>query len=48
MNRRSFLAAATAATGALALNPDRLHAAGAIGDWTLGFADVEADIAPAP
>lgn len=46
MNRRSFLAAATAATGALALNPDRLHAAGAIGDWTLGFADVEADIAP--
>ena len=45
MNRRSFLTAAGAATAALALNPDRLYAAGALGDWTLGVADVEADIA---
>jgi all-trans-8'-apo-beta-carotenal 15,15'-oxygenase len=46
MNRRSFLTAA-AGVAALALNPDVLYAASAgAGDWTLGFADVEADIAP--
>lgn len=46
MNRRSFLTAA-AGVAAFALNPDVLYAASAgIGDWTLGFADVEADIAP--
>ena len=46
MNRRSFLTA-TAGFAAVALNPDVLYAAAAgIGDWTLGFADVEADIAP--
>jgi carotenoid cleavage dioxygenase-like enzyme len=45
MHRRSFLTAAGAASAALALNPDRLFAAGALGDWTLGVADVEADLA---
>lgn len=45
MNRRSFLSAgAVAAT--LALNPDRLFAAAAGADWTLGFADIGADIPP--
>ena len=45
MNRRSFLSAGAAAA-TLALNPDRLFAATAQGDWTLGFADLEADVAP--
>lgn len=46
MNRRSFLTAA-AGVAAIAFNPDVLYAATAgIGDWTLGFADVEADIDP--
>ena len=46
MNRRSFLTAA-AGLAAVAFNPDVLYAASAgIGDWTLGVADIEADIAP--
>lgn len=45
MNRRNFLTAA-AAVAAATLDPDRLYAATAPADWTLGVADVEADIAP--
>lgn len=46
MDRRAFLSAA-AGFGALAFSPETLLAAQAnSGDWTLGFADVEADIAP--
>ncbi len=45
MNRRSFLTAGGAAA-TLVLNPDSLFAAAAQGDWTLGFADIEADVAP--
>jgi carotenoid cleavage dioxygenase-like enzyme len=45
MNRRSFLSTAAAGLAAAALGPDVLHAAAAsAGDWTLGVADVEADI----
>ena len=42
MNRRSFLSLGAAA--ALSFNPDRLLAAGAGADWTLGFADLESDL----
>lgn len=42
MNRRSFLSLGAAA--ALSFNPDRLLAAGAGADWTLGFADLEGDL----
>ena len=46
MNRRSFLTAAAGFT-AIAFNPDVLYAASAgIGDWTMGVADVDADIVP--
>jgi carotenoid cleavage dioxygenase-like enzyme len=45
MNRRDFLRAAALAGGAAALTPETLWAAAA-SDWTLGFADVETDIAP--
>jgi carotenoid cleavage dioxygenase-like enzyme len=46
MNRRNFLTAA-AGFGALAFSPETLLAAAANGgDWTLGLADVEADVAP--
>lgn len=46
MHRRSFLTAA-AGFGALAFTPEVVLAAAAnSGDWTLGVADVEADIAP--
>ncbi len=46
MNRRSFLTAA-AGLGALAFTPETLLAAAANGgDWTLGVADVDSDIAP--
>jgi carotenoid cleavage dioxygenase-like enzyme len=45
MNRRSFLSSAAAGLAAAALGPDVLHAAAAsAGDWTLGVADVEADL----
>lgn len=45
MNRRSFLTTAAAGLAAAALGPDVLHAAAAsAGDWTLGVADVEADL----
>ncbi|MFY8141719.1 MAG: carotenoid oxygenase family protein, partial [Caulobacter sp.] len=45
MNRRSFLSSAAAGLAAAALSPDVLHAAAAsAGDWTLGVADVEADL----
>ena len=50
MNRRSFLTAG-AGLAALALNPEVLHAAAAnqvAGDWSLGFADLEADVPRAP
>ena len=48
MNRRSFLTA-SAGFAAAVLNPDLLYAASAgAGDWSLGVADVEADIAPQP
>lgn len=44
MNRRSFLTAA-AGFATLAMSPDILHAAAAsAGSWTLGVADVEADL----
>lgn len=43
MNRRSFLTAA-AGFATLAMSPDLLHAAAASGDWTIGVADVEADV----
>lgn len=46
MHRRSVLTAA-AGFGALAFTPEVVLAAAAnSGDWTLGVADVEADIAP--
>lgn len=45
MNRRSFLTTAAGGLAAAALGPDVLHAAAAsAGDWTLGVADVEADL----
>ena len=48
MNRRAFLTASVGFAAA-ALNPDLLYAASAgAGDWSLGVADVEADIAPQP
>jgi all-trans-8'-apo-beta-carotenal 15,15'-oxygenase len=48
MDRRSFLTAA-AGFGTLAFTPERLLAAAAnSGDWTLAFADVEADVASRP
>ena len=50
MNRRSFLTA-SAGFAALALSPEVLHAATAnqvAGDWRLGFADLEADVARHP
>ena len=50
MNRRSFLTAG-AGFAALALNPEVLHAAAAnqvAGDWSLGFADLEADLPRGP
>ena len=45
MNRRDFLSTATAGFAVAALSPDVLHAAAASGGgWTLGVADVEADV----
>ena len=45
MNRRDILRTAALMGGAALLTPEAVWAAAA-GDWTLGLADVEADIAP--
>ena len=45
MNRRDILRGAALLGGATLLSPEAVWAAAA-GDWTLGFVDVEADIAP--
>ena len=45
MNRRDILRGAALLGGATLLSPEAVWAAAA-GDWTMGFADVEADIAP--
>ncbi len=45
LSRRGFLAASVV-TGAAILSPDRALAGAAPAAWTLGVADVEADIAP--
>ncbi len=45
MNRRDILGGAALLGGATLLSPEVVWAAAA-GDWTLGFSDVEADIAP--
>lgn len=45
MNRRDFLTTAAAGLAVAAVSPDVLHAAAAsAGGWTLGVADVEADV----
>ena len=46
LSRRSILAGGAALAAAALANPDAAFAARA--NWTLGFADVEADIAPRP
>ncbi|WP_019369268.1 carotenoid oxygenase family protein [Sphingomonas sp. HT-1] len=46
MHRRAFLGSAITAGAAALLSPERAFAAMLPADWTLGVADVEADLAP--